>query len=310
MTRLTAGIVLALLACGAHGQPAGEKADEGKKEFEVASIKPAPPPDGKGMRVWIRGGPGTGDPTRLVIENFNVFGLVTRAYDVKGFQISGLDGADSARFNITAKVPEGATKEDLLVMLQNLLTERFKLKLHHETKEMPIYELVVGKNGPKFKESAGGPPKDDVTAPLPGLPGPLKPDKDGYPMAPPGMMAVFSMNGSPRARFNASSESMQEFATTVSNQVGRPVVDATGLKGKYDFILSWSPEGMRIGPAPAPSSIGGAAGDAGPAASAPEPSGPTLMTAIQEQLGLKLESKKGPVDILVIEHCEKVPTEN
>jgi uncharacterized protein (TIGR03435 family) len=297
LTRLTAGIVLTLFACGASGQPAAAKI-----EFEVASIKAAPPPDGKGMRVWIRGGPGTSDPTRLVIENFNLFGLVTRAYDVKGFQISGLDGASSERFNITAKVPEGATKEDLLVMLQNLLTERFKLRLHHETKEMPIYELVVGKGGPKFKESSGEPPKDDVTA-APGPPPGRKLDKDGYPMPPPGMAAFTMVNGSARARFNAAYESMQDLATTLANQMDRPVVDATRLKGKYDFILSWAPEGIRMGAGPP-------TGGEGPAASAPDESGPSLISAIQEQLGLKLDSKKAPVDTLVIDHYEKVPTEN
>ena len=91
MNRAIAGIVLTFFACAAHSQSAAAKPDGGKKEFEVASIKVAPPPDGKGMRVWMRGGPGTGDPTRIAIENFNVFGLVSRAYDLKFFQISGAD---------------------------------------------------------------------------------------------------------------------------------------------------------------------------------------------------------------------------
>jgi uncharacterized protein (TIGR03435 family) len=300
MKRFTAGIALTLFACAAHGQSAA------KPEFEVASIKVAPPPEGRGMRVGMRGGPGTGDPTRVVMENYNVFGLVTEAYDLKNFQITGIDMMDAHRFNITAKVPEGATKSDLQVMFQNLLAERFQLKFHRETKELPIYELVVGKNGPKFKESATEQPKDDVTAPLPGLPaGPPKLDQSGYPVIPPGMMIMTIVNGSPRARLNAAGETMQQFTGMLSNQFNKIVVDATGLKGKYDFLLSWMPE-SRTG-APPPSA---ASGPGAPAAPAPDESGPSLLEAVQDQLGLKLESKKGPVEILVIDHFEKTPTEN
>jgi uncharacterized protein (TIGR03435 family) len=295
MMRFTATFALILFACAAHGQATAAKA-----EFEVASIKPAPPPDGRGMRVGMRGGPGTSDPTSVVIENFNVFGLVMRAYDLKTFQVTGADMRDGDRFNIAAKVPQGATKDDLKLMLQNLLADRFKLKFHRETKEMPIFELTVGKNGLKFKESAGPPPEPDPAAPRPAN----RPDKDGYPSPPPGAMIMSSMNGSPRARLNAASESMPEFIVMLSNSLGRVVVDGTGLKGKYDFVLSWIPEPMNGAPIPMPP--GGGSG----AAPLPDEAGPTLIGAVQQQLGLKLESKKGPVEILVIEHYEKVPTEN
>jgi uncharacterized protein (TIGR03435 family) len=289
MKRATAEIVVSCLACLAHGQPAAAK-----PEFEVASVKPAPPSNGQGIRIFMRGGPGSGDPTRVVIENFNLFLLVRRAYDLRNFQIAGVEIGDAERFNITAKVPEGATKDDLSRMLQNLLTERFKLKFHRETKEMSMFELVIGKNGPKLKESAGPPPEFDPTAaPAPVL---AKQDKDGYPIPPPGVIAMMSMNGAPRARFNAVNESMEDFIGMISNTVGRPVVDRTGLKGKYDFILSWSPE-------PPPGAVA-------PASLSPDDAGPTFISAVQEQLGLKLDSKKGPVEMLVIEHYEKVPTEN
>jgi len=181
-----------------------------------------------------------------------------------------------------------------VVALRPLLAERFKLKFHRETKGMPIFELVVGKNGPKFKESAGSLPEYDpaaVPAPRPAT----RQDKDGYPVPPPGVIAMISMNGAPRARFNAANESMQDFIGMISNTVGRPVVDGTGLKGKYDFILSWAPE-------PPPGAVA-------PASLAPDDAGPTFISAVQEQLGLKLDSKKGPVEILVIEHAEK-PSEN
>lgn len=289
MKRIAAGIVLSLFACFAHSQTATKME---KVEFEVASIKPAPPLDGRGFSAGLRGGPGTGDPTRIVIQNFNVFLLVTRAYDLKFFQVDGADINDAERFNITAKVPEGATKADLRLMLQNLLADRFKLKFHRETREMPIFELVVGKNGPKFKES--GRPAPDYSDPATQAPRPKNDvDRDGYPLPPPGAIGFQTVNGTPRARLNAVGESMQDFIQMLSSSLGRPVVDGTGLKGKYDFLLSWVPE-----PANAPI----------PAAS--DDSGPTMMSAVQEQLGLKLESKKAPVELLVIDRYEKVPTEN
>jgi uncharacterized protein (TIGR03435 family) len=287
MNRVAVGIVLSFFACLAHGQPTAAKL-----EFEVASIKPAPPLDGQGFSAGMRGGPGTGDPTRITIQNFNVFLLVSRAYDLKFFQVAGADINDAERFNITAKVPEGATKADLRLMLQNLLADRFKLKFHRETRELPIYELVLGKNGPKFKESAGSAP--DYSDPATQVPRPKKDlDRDGYPLPPPGVISFQSVNGVARARFNAAGESMQDFILMLSNSLGRPVVDGTGLTAKYDFLLSWAPEPPN-----------------GPIPVASDDSGPSMMTAVQEQLGLKLESKKGPVEMLVIEHYEKKPSEN
>jgi uncharacterized protein (TIGR03435 family) len=291
--RRAAGIVLTLFACHTHGQTTNAK-----PQFEVASVKAAQLSDNVGFPVGMRGGPGTGDPTRLVIENFNLHLLVTEAYHLKGFQVFGLRMQDRQRFYITAKVPEGATKEDLQLMLQNLLAERFKMKVHHETKDLPIYELTIGKDGPRFKESAGEPPKNDLATPAPGA---AELDKDGDPIAPPGTMRFSLVNGVARFRLNVAGESMEKLVTTLSNQLNQPVVDATGLKGQYDFVLFWSRQNLSpASPAPSPDGV----------AVSPEASGPTLIGAVQQQLGLKLESKKGPVEILVIDHYEKVPTEN
>ncbi len=284
-------LIAAILACGAAGAQAPHKL-----EFEVASVHVAPPPDGRGFRVGARGGPGSPDPTRWLCENMTMFGLISRAYDVKDYQIAHPDNlTDSPRYNITARVPEGATKDDFRVMLQNLLTDRFKLKFHRETRQMPIYKLVVGKSGVKFKES-GGPPNSEESSNGP------KFDKDGYPNVAPGTMGIMSLNGVARARVNGSNEAMADLAVTISYQVDRPVVDATGLTGKYDFVLSWFPENMRSPAAAAPS--------AESASSAPAPEGPTLMQAIQEQLGLKLEAAKGPIEMFVVESFEKTPSEN
>jgi uncharacterized protein (TIGR03435 family) len=296
--------MIVLIACLAVSQSADKKV-----EFEVASVKVAPPPESGRMRMGFRGGPGTGDPTRLTIENYNMFLLIMRAYDLSPFQISGLDRSGSERFNVTAKVPEGATKEQFQLMLQNLLVDRFQLKVHHETKELPIYELVVGKNGPKFKEHEGEAPKEELDLPAGrGIPR----DKNGNLAPPPNSWIMLLRQGAgAQGRFNAVNEPMADFAKDLSRQFGRLVVDSTGLKGRYDFLLTYTPD--------VPPGIGGGGeairkqegspSSAAPASAPETDSGPNLIGAIQ-QLGLKLESKKGPVDMLVIDHYEKVPTEN
>src|SRR5271154_7259431 len=101
----------------------------------------------------MKGGPGTADPERLTYTNIALKTILLRAYGVLNYRLSGPDWLNSARFNIVAKVPPGATKEQLTLMLQNLVVERFNLTFHHETKETLVYELTAGKNGPKLKES-------------------------------------------------------------------------------------------------------------------------------------------------------------
>lgn len=135
--------------------------------FEVASVKPSAPVPPSG-RVYFgppRGGPGTPDPGQITWTYATLRALLMTAYDVKGYQISGPAWLASERYDIAAKVPAGATQEQVDVMWQNLLLERFGLRLHHESKEFKVEELVVAKGGPKLKETA-----QDPTAPLP--PGP------------------------------------------------------------------------------------------------------------------------------------------
>lgn len=273
-------------------------------EFEVATIKPSPPQPMGRMFMGTRGGPGTDDPGRFTCTNCSLTVLLTAAYDVQRFQISGPPTLESERFEVVAKVPGGATKEQFRLMLQSLLADRFKLKLHHETKDLPLYELVVAKGGPKLKESA--PPSEapaDSRQPAP--PGQMRTDKDGYPVLPPGRGPIMAITPG-HARLRGDQETMEQFARRLSNMVARPVKDATGLTGKYDFELSFAPDmsSMMMGPMPPPG------GDGPGPVSAPQDSGPTIFTALQEQLGLKLEQKKGSVDTLVIDHVEKTPTEN
>lgn len=283
--------------------------------FEVASIKPSAPPEMGRMFMGARGGPGTADPTRFTASNFSLSGLISMAYDLRPYQLSAPSWLNSERFDIAAKVPPGATKEQFRVMLQNLLAERFKLVIHRETKELPMFELVVGKSGPKFKES-----EDQADSlPDPGMPPPpsgrMAMGKDGFPEMPAGRTMMMIMPG--RARMAAYKETMEAFAGRLSGSAGRPVMDGTGLKKKYDFTLTFAPEGgMGPGmPPPPPGGGGGAMVGGGPmagphAAAADAESLPTLATALQEQLGLKLEGKKGPVEIIVVDKIEKVPTEN
>jgi uncharacterized protein (TIGR03435 family) len=315
---LSTGLVI-FTSCAAFGQAAAES-----PTFEVASVKPAEPPPPGQMRVMMRGGPGSADPGQLTYTNVSLKNILTNAYGVKGYQINGPKWLDSERFDIVAKIPKGATKEQFQLMLQNLLAERFKLALHHETKDLPMYSLVVGKGGAKLKESvedatvsggAGEPPA--LPPPPPGagpaVTGRMRVGADGMPQLPPGVgknnMMVMIMNG--RMRLVANHRPMSALTEMLGSQVGFPVVDATGLKGNYDFTLDFSPDGLNgpMGLLPSPPPPDGGPGGA-PMASAPDVSGPTIFAALQEQLGLKLEQKKGPVDLLVIDRLEKVPTEN
>lgn len=336
--------------CAAFGQSVGSPA------FDVASVKPAEPPAQMGMmRVRMSGGPGTPDPGQLTYTNVTLKNVLMNAYGVKGYQISGPKWLESERFDIVAKIPTGTTKEDFKLMLQNLLAERFKLTLHHETKELPMYSLVVGKGGSKLKEvvdetpaPGATPPSGAATASGPSASGPsafapppppppsgggsgsfggsfgagggaapvrLSMGADGTPKMPAGMMPkgglmVMMMNG--RLRM-AGSGSISQLTEMLTNQLGRPVEDHTDLKAKYDLTLDFAPEnnggpmGMMMAPPPGHD---GAPGGGAPMAAAPENAGPSIHTALQEQMGLKLEQKKGPVDLLVIDRLEKTPTEN
>jgi len=285
----------ALMSLVLRGQAPAEQ-----PSFEVASIRPAAVADPmRGIRVFVNGGPGSKDPGRFTAQNFSLFNLVTMAYEISHWQLSAPDWMKTSMFNIAATVPEGATKEQFHLMLQRLLAERFQLKVHGDAKEMSLYDLVVAKNGPKLKESKGY----QETAPLGAPMGPLKRDSEGYPELPPGRRGMLMMGG--RARMQMIDESMEHFTSTLMQQVGGPVHDGTGLKGKYDFTLSWS-TGQSVSAGAA-----SAAQPGSPLTAPPDyPSGPTIFEALKDQLGLSLEKKKGEVKILVVDHVEKVPTAN
>jgi uncharacterized protein (TIGR03435 family) len=256
-------------------------------QFEVASVKLSP--DQRGLNVSMHGGPGTEDPGLYTCENCEIWGLIDRAFDLKAYQLSGPVWMRTTRLIISAKIPAAATKEEFRLMLQDLLIERFKLTFHREKKEMPTYDLVVAKNGPRLKESPEATPSSDPSTYKPPS-GPLKKDKDGFPIIPPeDPRPMMSAMEGPRWVQRFGHRSMEQLAGYVATLVDRPVEDATGLKGQYDFTLKWIND--RLLPPD-------------------DNTGPNIFAALQAQLGLKLESKKGMVDVLVIDHIEKTPTEN
>ena len=234
------------------------------QSFEVASIKPSEP-GGRGMQIQIAPG------GRFTAKGASVRLLIQQAYGVRDFQITGAPGwTGSERYDITAKAEGGSdniTQDQLKIMIQGMLADRFKLTFHRETKELPMYTLVVAKNGPKLQEADAA---------------------NSRPMMRMG-----------RGLINADGAPMSIFVTQLSNQLGRSVTDKTGLTGNYNFKLEWTPDqnDPRIS-------------ELHPDAPPPvDSAGPTIFTALQEQLGLKLEAQKGPVEILVIDRIEKA-TEN
>jgi uncharacterized protein (TIGR03435 family) len=285
---------LLMLAAAARAQSPSPKL-----EFEVASVKPAAPQTDGRRFVGSQGGPGTADPGRLTYTNSTLKSLITTAYDVKAYQVAGPSWLDTERYDIAAKIPEGATKEQVNRMLQNLLADRFKLTLHHVTKEFRLYELVVGKNGPKMKASVEDPSVTANTANGRGSPIPI--GKDGFPAMPPGRRGMIQMQMPGRRRIAGSVQSMKDLADWLGNQVGAPVVDKTALSGTYDFTLDFA-----LGPGRGVDAL--VAPWASPTDNTVDV--PNFFSALQEQLGLKLEQKVGPLDVLVVDQAEKVPTDN
>jgi uncharacterized protein (TIGR03435 family) len=296
MQRLTKTLVLIALGMLVIGIPVFSQAPPGAKpSFEVASIKPNTSGEN---RVAILGSPGG----RITMTGVTLRLIITFAYRVRDFQISGgPNWISSDRWNIEARAEEGSippptgppdpnVPDPMAVRTQSLLEDRFQLKFHRETKEMPVYELTVAKSGAKVKLS------EDQT--------PFRPFERGAAPPPPpqrgGPMPRGNMRMG-RGGLEANGVPFANFVSALSQQLGRTVIDKTGLKGFYDIKLEWTPElgqGGPFGPPPG-----------GPEPPPPDPSGPTIFTAVQEQLGLRLESTKGPVEVLVIDSAQR-PTEN
>jgi bla regulator protein blaR1 len=243
--------------------------------YEVATIKPNKTGDGRVMLMFKPDGVSmAGTPVQM---------MLCAAFGVEDDRIVGAPGwVKTDRFDIEAKVsPEDAPKLDKLkrdqrmLMLQPFLVDRFGLRFHHETRELPVYTLVIAKGGPRLNES-----KPDAAS------------GDGSPARHSTMI-----NG--RGSIEAHGSSMKNLTHALSPQVDRTILDKTGLTGSYDYTLKWTPDFL---PPPPP---GGSQGGPPSGDSPPDANGPSLFTAIQEQLGLKLEPQKGPVDVIVIDHIEQ-----
>lgn len=263
-----------------YAQPA--QAAAAPLSFEVASIKPS---EGDGRMVRIQMSPGG----RYTASGVNVKMLMQQAFDIRDYQILGGPAwMSSTPFDITAKAEDpNVTRDQVRQMLQSLLAERFQMKFHRETRELPIYSLLVGKNGPKLPLSENQPsPEAPASQAKAGT-------STGSASGARGNATMMSIG---RGQMNAQGAPMSAFVNMLAQQLGRPVLDKTDLKGNYDIKLEWTPdESSRT--------IPGAAGvDAPPAG---DTSGPSIFTAVQEQLGLRLVSDRGPVEVLVIDSLEK-----
>jgi uncharacterized protein (TIGR03435 family) len=230
--------------------------------------------------------------------------LVREAYGVAFDQIQGPGWIAEEKYDITAKVPPGATKDDLKLMLQNLIEERFKLAFHHITKDFPVYELAIAKGGSKLKENT-----ENLEPSRPGDPR-LPPDRDGFPQIPPGKSGMASVPVNGLNRMTARGIPLSALLFLVGTQLGTitgqntfapgRIVDKTGLTGKYDFHLEYAGGGAI-----------GAALSLPTSADASTPSGGlSMIDAMEKQLGLKLTKSTAPFDVLVIDHVERTPTEN
>jgi uncharacterized protein (TIGR03435 family) len=254
--------------------------------FDAASVKVVSP-GSPATRVGASGPPWREGSGRLHQPSITMKSLLIEAYGVKDFQIVGPGWMEADRFAIDAVMPASTTREQLRVMMQHLLANRFHLAVHRETRAEQVYVLSVAKSGPKLKEIAEGTPVPEPKGDEPefdpyGFPNPI------YFARGRGGATEFQING--RSRITGQHASMKDFIDVLIRRLGRPVSDKTNLTGKYDFVLNYSGTSLTA-----------------PVTDAPMPD---LFQALQTQLGLKLEARKGPVEMIVVDHVERVPTEN
>jgi uncharacterized protein (TIGR03435 family) len=234
--------------------------------FDVASVKPQQWKGGS-VGVFFRG-------NTLSAEHCDLYTLIEFAWNLREFQVSGGPAwarhgllASSELYQVIGKTADSSppAADQFRLMLQNLLADRFHLKLHHVNKNLPVYYLVVAKNGPRLKSS----PEDAK-----------------------GSLRMDSSNRS-LWRLTATHIPITQFIGHMAYNAGRPVLDKTGLSGFYDFVLEWTPDNVAV---------------AGPNVDPSGPAGPSLFTALQTQLGLRLEPATAPFDTVVIDHAEKPST--
>ena len=256
-------------------------------EFEVASVKPADKQDRSALpslpglaadTMAFEGGPGSKDPGRINYHGVSLKALLARAYNVKTGQVSGPGWLGSERYTIEAILPPGTKPDQLRLMLQKLLTERFQISLHKDVKETPVYRLIVAKNGPKLKPPEDVPQYQDEG------------ERRDYmqKQAQANLERMLADRGQYSRAFGLARATMERFADALATNLDRPVKDMTQIEGEHSFHLEWTPDGsMRA-----------------------DSSGVSIFIAIQEQLGLKLEAANENIEFVVIDKAEKIPASN
>ncbi len=297
--------------------------------FDVATIKPAPG-DIMALAKSMQGGksPFRVDDHRFEITFVRVRDLIAYAYTVPQFRISGPDALlDGQRWEINATLPEGSKKEQIPQMVQSLLADRFGLKIHREQKEHSVYALVIAKTGLKMKEAAPDAPapvadapddsKDSKTIDVGQGPMNIKQDGKGGATIKGSPMGDIKVSPTPDGMIHMemSRVPMPTLIQQLSQYLDRPVVDMTELKGTYQVVLEFPisalvnlmrAQGLNI--PGLPPGFGGGGG--GPADAASDPAAMNSIFKSVENLGLKLESRKEPLDDIVVDRVEKTPTEN
>ena len=226
------------------------------QQFEAASIHQSPPA-GRGFKPGCKGGTGSQDPTRIECGQMSLMRLLVIAFGVKTFQVSGPDWLRGANFDISAILPASTTKEEIQIMWQKLLSDRFHLESRHEERQTTVFDLVVVKGGAKLK--LAGQATTSNPPPVPGV------------------QHVLMRRAT-----------MDDLANFLAELVEAPIRNRTELTDEYEIRLGWTPE----------------------SSAAVDPNGPTLMQAVEDELGLRLTPRKGTGDFLLIDHIDRVPTEN
>jgi len=253
--------------------------------FEVASVRPTANADGQSLFQAV--------PGRLRLTNLTLRRLILNAYAVQDYQLAGDPSwVTSEHYDIQATSAGNTSVQQMEgPMFQDLLEERFKLTLHRETRQLPIYELAVGKSGVKLQLSTEGScTRYSVDSPPPPALTPGQPNGNFCGLH----LSVDGLNRTLDGKGVALAEVATTLSRTYTSNIGRNVIDRTGLTGTFDVHLKWA-----IDPLTSPAAPG----------AAQDIAGPSLPTALQEQLGLRLESTKGPVEVIVIDHIER-PSEN
>jgi len=251
----------------------GQPAQPDRLKFEVASVKPSSP---RGRSNGLQGGPGTSDPERLTFTGSPLLRIIIYAYGIRADELSAPNWLSSALYDIAAKVPPGATREQSQQMLRNLLTERFHLAVHHETRDFPAYNLTTYKGKPKLAPSSA----EHVAAHA-------STDKEPGTRVSAHDTRLVMTGFAGIWRIRGEGATLADLAGSLSAQAGRRVVDKTELSGRFDFNLEFS------------RSLGSQSDAA-----------PYILDALREQLGLDLQETQVPLDVVVVDRIDRTPTEN